>query len=308
MKMVETFKALGDQESPIILALGFFDGVHIGHQAVIRTARALAEQYRGEAWALTLEPHPLKLIAPAHAPEIITCKRHKLRLLEARQLDGCILLPFDETLRHMEPETFVESLCEQVPAIKHLVTGVNWTFGKDGRGDISMLAQLSAPRGIQTSIVAPVSWNDLPVSSTRIREAVSGGDLESAEAMLGRPFSLLGHVVHGRRIGHTLGFPTANIDPHNEVHPPAGIYAVHAIMDGTSYKAAAYIGTRPTFEDANERVVEVYMLDLPDIDLYGKEIEVFFKAKVREDRRFMSPEELSLQIQQDIATTRAILA
>jgi len=308
MKIVETFKALQVQKKPIILALGFFDGVHKGHQAVIEKARALAEQCGGEAWALTLEPHPLKLIDPDTAPEILTCKRHKLHLLEARQLDGCILLPFDKVLRNMEAETFLETLCTQVPLVQHMVTGMNWTFGRGALGDIELLNQLTPIYDIETTIVEPVEWQGKPVSSTRIRTVIRNGDLEAAEAMLGHPFSMLGDVIHGRRIGHKLGFPTANIDPQNEVHPPSGIYAVQAVMEGSRHDAAAYIGTRPTFEDAKEWVVEVYMIDLPDIDLYGKEVEIFFKAKVREDQRFKTPDALKLQIAEDIRKTRDILS
>jgi riboflavin kinase/FMN adenylyltransferase len=248
----------------------------------------------------------LKLIKPEAAPEILTCKRHKLRLLEHQRLEGCILLPFDDMLRNMEAHSFINNICSSLPQLCHIVTGSNWTFGRGAKGNTDLLEKLTEKYSIGTTIVPPVEWRDAPISSTRIRQAVRNGDLETAEAMLGHPFSMLGDVIHGRRIGHDLGYPTANIDPHNEVHPPSGVYAARCRLDKHYYDAAAYIGSRPTFEDHTEWVVEVYLLN-QHIDLYGREAEVFFLSKVREDRRFAGTGELQLQIQRDVEITQRIL-
>lgn len=308
MKVVHQFEELATVERPLVLAIGFFDGVHRGHQAVVARAVEEARRLNGEAWVLTFSPHPLKVIRPDSAPPMLTSTPHKLYLLKPLGIDGCILLPFTPELRDVSAEDFLERLRGSIPGLKHVVVGSNWSFGHERAGCPGLLEKTAAGYHVSVSTIPAVTHQGTPISSTRIRKAVTNGDLAKAAELLGRPFSIWGDVVEGRKIGRELGFPTANIDPHNEVHPPSGIYAVCAALGDTIYKGAAYVGSRPTFEsDASTFVVEVYLFDI-ELDLYGRELEVLFIERIRGDRTFPSPGELSVQIAEDIRKARAILA
>jgi riboflavin kinase/FMN adenylyltransferase len=303
MRTLRSLKELESIRAPIVFAAGVFDGVHKGHQAVIARARERATEAKAEAWVLTFDPHPIRVLKPEAAPALLTSTTHKLELLSQCRADGCALLPFTQEFAQVEPEPFIDQLRTAAPSLRELVVGENWTFGHRGRGDTKLLLELAAKRPLAVAIVPGVTWNGNVISSTRIREAVALGNLDDAMAMLGRPFSILGTVVHGKKLGRKLGFPTANLDPHNEVRPPAGIYAVRAAVDGRRLPAAAYVGTGPDTGD----VVEVHLLD-HTADLYGRDIEVFFHKKIRDDRRFTKQEDLKRQIARDIEQARDVLS
>ncbi len=307
MKIIRNLEGWEDPALPVVLAVGFFDGVHRGHQAVLEKARQLADEGGSQAWVLTFEPHPLKVIRPDKAPLLLTSLEHKQRLLERLGLDGCLVLDFNPGLRRTPPQDFLALLTRHLPALRHLVVGINWTFGAGRQGSAANLGQLARQYHIAATVVAPVLWRDAPISSSRLRKAVAGGRLREAERMLGRPFSAWGEVVHGREVGRTLGFPTANVDPHNEVLPPDGIYAVELLARGTVYPGVAYLGDRPTFADpAAGRLVETHLFDT-QIDLYGTRVEVFFHAFIRGDQRFDSAAALQEQIARDIQAARVRL-
>ncbi|MBN1269193.1 MAG: bifunctional riboflavin kinase/FAD synthetase [Kiritimatiellae bacterium] len=307
MKVVHEIRELDRVGRPIVLAIGFFDGVHRGHQAVIARTCDEARRLGGEAWVLTFDPHPLTVIRPDAAPLMLTSTPHKLRVLESLGVDGCLILRFTAELRSLEPGAFIEQLCGSAARLRHVVVGSNWTFGHNRSGSPEMLQSLAGKHGIASSVVPPVLLGGEPVSSTRVRQAIRQAHLPEAAEMLGRPFSVWGRVVHGDRIGHELGFPTANIDPHNEVHLPNGVYAVRAGLGEIQLAAAAYIGNRPTFQVPSRNwVVEVYLLD-KHLDLYGQDVEVFFIQRIRPDRRFDTPDELKAQIARDVEETRQIL-
>lgn len=297
MKIVQRLEDLADRTKPAIVAVGSFDGVHRGHQEVIRRARVLGAETGGAAWVLTFDPHPMKVLRPRQAPRLLTSTAHKLALLRALQVDGCLLLPFTVATAGLKPENFLEGLRARWPDLRGFVVGSNWTFGHRGRGNAALLRRWAAGVSLDVTVVEPVIWNGEPVSSTRIRRAVEQGRLEEAAAMLGRPFSILGTVVTGRGVGAELGFPTANLDPHNEVRPPSGIYAAEVIIDGQSRIGAAFLG-----EPAAE-IVEVYLLDFQG-DLYGRELEVFFRKRLRDVRQFPSKEDLRAQIARDVEQVR----
>lgn len=308
LKVVRHLDALRSETGPVVLAIGFFDGVHLGHRAVIAAARARAGALPAKLWILTFEPHPRKVIAPETAPALLTATRHKLHIFEQLKVDGCILMPFAPAFRHLTAKDFLDMLSASIPALKHIVVGSNWTFGHRGRGTADSLKQWAQEHGIGASSVEPVTFGDGPVSSTRIRKAVLNGDLDSAAAMLGQTFSIWGTVIKGRGVGRTLGFPTANIQPHNEVFPPAGIYAVSAEIGSEVYHGAGYIGHRPTFDHAgSEWTLEVFFFDLKH-DIYDREIIVGFVRKIRDDRKFNSPAELAAQIQEDVRRAKEILS
>jgi riboflavin kinase/FMN adenylyltransferase len=187
-----------------------------------------------------------------------------------------------------------------------MVVGENWTFGRRARGNAALLRALAAQHGFDVAVMAGVEWGGLPISSTRIRQAVATGDLAAAQAMLGRPFSMYGTVVHGAKIGRALGYPTANVDPHNEVRPPPGIYACWTRVDQSTYPSAAFLAASPDPRKGPPDVVEVHLLDVT-LDLYDRDIDVCFVKKLRDDVRYDSIDELKAQIARDIQETRAVL-
>lgn len=297
---------------PLVLAVGFLDGVHLGHQRVIRTAVEQARAAGGRAWVLTFDPHPLKVLRPDSAPPLITPTRQKLRWLGNLGVEGCILLPFTTDLARVEPEDFIAGLRRDLPGLTGIVVGSNWTFGHRGRGNATLLGELAALHGFRATVVEPVLLDGRPVSSTRIRQAVQQGDCANAAAMLGRPFSLSGPVTGGRRVGRELGFPTANLDLTGELHPPPGVYAAGATPDpraddadprAWTHEGAAYIGRRPTFGSGHAEVLEVHVFDF-DGDLYGRDLEVFFLERLRGDQTFADATALKAQIAADIARAR----
>ncbi|MBU4200353.1 MAG: bifunctional riboflavin kinase/FAD synthetase [Verrucomicrobia bacterium] len=305
MKTLHSLNDLQATRRPILLAVGFFDGVHRGHQNLIRRAVRASRQGLGETWIMTFDPHPRKVLSPASAPALLTSTSHKLRILESLGATGCVVAPFTTAYAHLEPETFIASLASSVPTLSRIFIGQNWTFGRHRRGNAALLKILAGNYGFQVVTIPPVCWRGQPVSSTRIRGAVACGRLSDAARMLGRPFSILGTVIPGRQIGRTLGIPTANLDPHNEVHPPSGVYAVMAMINGKHYLGVANLGTQPTIGRRRPKtpILELHVLDLRR-NLYGKNIEILFLKRLRAERKFASREALRAQILRDIDCSR----
>ena len=309
MKVVTDPSLLQSVRGPIVLAAGFFDGVHRGHARVVNRTRARATALGGEAWVLSFDIHPLKLLQPETAPRMLTSTGHKLLLFERFGMDGCILLPFTRTLAGIDAEAFVEWLTGSMPALRELYVGRDWRFGRGGGGDVSLLRALGRRHGFRVRGAEPVMRGGQPVSSTRIREEIERGALASAHAMLGRPFSVLGTVMPGRQVGRQLGFPTANLEPHNEILPPCGVYAVHAWVDGCLLDGVANYGTRPTFKtrDGGRPLLEIHLLDFNG-NVYGRQIEIFFIKHLRPEATFGSVEQLMRQMAIDVLNTRHALA
>lgn len=300
MLVYKSLPQLSRIRRPLVLAAGAFDGVHRGHVSVIRQALTAAKAMGGEAWVLTFEPHPLRVLKPDQAPARLTSRDHRLKLLHAAGVDGCLVLPFTRQLAAVEPEDFVARLLSSAPSLKSLVVGENWTFGRRARGDVKLLRKLVKAHRIDVKVAAPLLWRKAPISSTRIRDAVAAGKLAAAASMLGRPFSIRGDVVHGKKLGRKLGYPTANVDPHNEVRPPEGIYAAYATVRDRKYPAAVYLNNRSL-------IVEAYLLD-QKMDLYGQEIELSFVKKVGVEKPFKTLAGLKKKIAADIAAVRLALA
>ena len=307
MKIFSNLKDLQHKRRPILLAAGFFDGVHRGHRDVIRRALAASRRGLGQVWVMTFDPHPRKVLAPESAPALLTSTCHKLRLLGTLGVSGCVVVPFTPSTAHQEPETFIAALKDAVPAISRLYIGLNWNFGRNGRGDAALLNKLAPHHGFRIVAIPPVCWRGTPISSTRIRRAVAVGRLADAASMLGRPFSVLGAVLHGRKIGRTMGIPTANLDFRNEVCPPQGVYAVTALIRRRRRAGVANLGVRPTFPGQGRRapVLELHLFDTSR-DLYGEIVEVFFLKRLRGERKFATPTALRAQIARDIGRTREI--
>lgn len=302
MKIISNPSLLKHESTPICMAAGFFDGVHLGHRRVLDLAAKHARRIRGEAWALTFDAHPRKILTPGGSPEILTSLPHKLRLLQQAGMDGCLLLRFNRRLSRLHPVTFLDRLFNSAPSLREMAVGHDWKFGAGGGGDAVLLKRLAKKRGIRVDVTRHARKGRLPISSTRIRESVRRGRLDDAAAMLGRPFSILGTVIRGRRVGRAIGFPTANLDPHNEVRPPDGVYAAEVdVGGGRLLPAAVNIGTRPTFARRGRKQIEIHIPDFNG-NLYGRDIEVFFIRKIRNERRFDSPSALARRIAADIAS------
>ncbi len=307
MKIIHSLEDFSDSTTPVILAAGCFDGLHIGHTAVIKVAIERARAIGGEAWVFTFDPHPAKVLSPDHAPPLIFTTSQQSRHLQEMGVDGCILQPFTLEFMKQEPEAFFDHLCDSIPELAGISVGEDWSFGRNRSGNAELLTRLCAERNIYFSAHPPICWDDKRVSSTRIREAIRLGRMADATAMLGRPVSSIGKVVHGKKIGRGLGYPTANIDPENDMLPPRGIYASRLRVGHHFYDAAAYIGHRETFHQNEPQVLEVYLLDEQGIDLYDQQVEVNYIQFIRSDQVFEDADALKQQIADDIEAIRAVL-
>lgn len=312
MRIRRTLAAREGAVRPVILAAGFFDGIHRGHQRVLAEAVAAARRAGGEAWVLTFDVHPLEVLRPDSAPRLLMCNRHKLLWLERCGIDACLLLPFRRRTAGLEPEEFVARLHAALPTLRAILVGRHWRFGRGGRGNPRLLSRLGRERGFEVRVMRHSVQEGVAVSSTRVRSAVQAGDLPRAREMLGRPFSVLGTVKRGRSVGRTLGYPTANLALCNEALPPRGVYAVRALITrgrpgADLLDGVLNFGLRPTFAGtATEPVPELHLFDV-NLDLYGCEIEVFFVERLRPERRFASAEDLRRQIAADVGKARRIL-
>jgi len=228
-----------------------------------------------------------------------------MRKLEELGVHGVIEIPFDETYAHIEPEAFLSNLWKKMPTLSGIVCGTDWSFGYRAAGKFQTLEKLCAEHGISATAIPPVLYDGEKISSTHIRQAIAEGNIPLAEKLLGRPFCIFGTVVHGENIGRELGYPTANVEPENELIPADGIYAARTRLNGQEIDSAVFIGKRKTFE-GKHRVIESYLLDF-DGDLYGQAIEVHLVKKTRDVTPFPSKEALIEQIGKDVAQIREIL-
>lgn len=294
---------LSSLPGPIAIAAGVFDGVHLGHRAVIAQALAFAEANGGTAVVLTFDPHPASILRPDAAPALLTSTRHKLRILAAMGVDNTLVVPFTKDFAATAPATFIEQLAAACK-LRQICVGHDWAFGKGRAGNLALLTELGAKLGFSACGIPSVSVDGNPVSSTAIRAAVGAGELAVAERLLGRPFSIFGTVIAGNKLGRTIGFPTANIRPESEQLPPNGVYAVSVSLDNRTIRGVANIGLRPTVESAaKERLLEVHLFDFSG-DIYGRDLEVQFHRFIRPEQKFSGIEALKLQIAADAAEAR----
>ncbi len=288
----------------IVMALGTFDGVHVGHQSIIRQAIALAASIHGISVVFTFSNHPLSVIAPDKAPLQIGDTISKENILAELGVDILVNIPFTRKFAKVLPDQFLTTLQENF-APSYIVVGPNFSFGYRGKGNPRMLLREGPSYGFKAEIASAVQWNGHTVSSTRIRELLMKGDLDLANEFLGRPFSFGGRVVHGDRRGRLLGFPTANLAiADDRAMLPNGVYAVWATLQGKRYEGIANIGTNPTFEGCNRRL-EVHILDFSG-DIYDAALQVQFLKKIRDEQKFPSAEHLVHQLHEDKAAARTL--
>jgi riboflavin kinase/FMN adenylyltransferase len=293
-------------EGPSSVTIGFFDGVHRGHQAVIRRAVEEATRRDLRPVAVTFDRHPLETLSPGKTPRLLTSLRRKAGLIEALGVETLLVLEFTDALSRWPPEAFVERVLVGGLSARHVVVGTNFTFGHRAAGNIGTLTELGSVHGFTPEAVATFKVDGHPVSSTSIREALAEGELSWPERALGRRYAVEGTVVPGAGRGKGLGFPTANMrTPDGILLPGRGVYAGRAALGDRSWVAAVNVGINPTF-GVEPLHVEAHLLDF-DADVTGRVMEVEFWERLRDEVRFEAPEDLARQIKEDVERTRAVV-
>lgn len=295
-----------------VVAIGTFDGVHLGHQHIVRRAIEIARGRRVPAMALTFEPQPTAVLRPELRPVVLTRLARKAQLIEALGVDELLVVPFTPGFSRLRAERFAELICLAPVDAEGIVVGRNFRFGHGGTGTADWLQEFGRSRGVRVEVPEIVSSPDeKPISSTRIRRLVMTGQVEAAEPLLGRRHSVEGVVVPGERRGRTLGFPTANLEiPADSAVPARGVYAASAVLLSGRVPAAVNIGMSPTFTSADVGAalrLEAFLIDHEADDLYGQPMRIEFAARLRDERRFPSADALVEQIAEDVARTRRLV-
>lgn len=292
--------------SPVV-ALGNFDGVHLGHRAIVRRTLDRAVALDADPVVFTFRPHPVAVLAPERAPVMITSLAQRLRRLREAGVAGVVVQRFTRAFSALEPREFVESILVDRLGAKAVVVGYNVTFGKDRAGTPAVLRALGAELGLGVDVVDPFELGERKVSSSQVRKAIAAGQVDVAGELLGRPHEVCGRVREGDRRGATIGFPTANVLPRGGMLPPDGVYAVRVVLDDDSvHGGVANLGTNPTFGGVGRRL-EAHLFDFDD-DLYDRVIRIRFVRRLRGEVKFDSVDSLVEQIDADAQLARAILA
>lgn len=302
MRIVRGLPPVPPEAPASAVALGVFDGVHLGHRAILGLAVSRAAAANMRSIACTFDPHPMEVLQPGRAPLPITTLDERLALIEGCGLDVSVVLPFTHALAGMEPEAFVNDVLVTRLGARDVVVGFNHRFGRGARGDAALLRSLGERLGFRTHVAEPLMVDGVAVSSTEIRAALQRGDLAVAARLLGRAYTLSGTIGHGAGRGRTLGFPTANLVPARPALVAAGVYACTAEVAGRKERAVVNVGVRPTFGETT-LAVEAYLLDFAG-DLYGQTMTLTFVSRIREERRFPSVDVLKAQIEADAAEAR----
>ena len=302
MKLYYGLQDLPASFSAGAVAIGNFDGVHRGHAQIVRCLRTRAAQCQGPAVVFTFEPHPVRLLRPEAAPPPLTWVDRKVELLATLDVDIVIAYPTDQALLSLGPDEYFDQIvCQQLRA-RAVVEGPNFHFGKNRVGDINLLAALCRERGLALDVVEPLLLDDDFISSSRVREAISRGQIDVANAMLTQPYRIRGMVTHGAGRGATLGFPTANVSAVDTLLPGVGVYAGGARVKDRVWPAAIHIGSNPTFGEDRVKL-EVHLIGFVGL-LYGEPLEVDFLTRLRDIHPFNSPQQLKQQLGLDVESAR----
>ena len=304
MHVLRAIPDLAELPGPLFLAIGVFDGVHLGHQAVISTSARHAREAGGTPVVVTFDPHPAKVLRPQEAPRLLTATQHKIALIRDLGVAHLLVVTFDREFANTPPEEFVHQLVAHSKPLQEICVGHEWSFGKNRAGNLALLQQLGAQHHFNVVGIKPVVVEGTVVSSTAIRHAVETGALARAAEMLGREYTILGTVERGAQLGRKLGFPTANLNAHSEQFPPNGVYAAEATVSGASFRGVANLGTRPTVSgEKSQRLLELHLFDLKE-DIYGAEVEVKFVGYLRAEQKFENVDALAAQIARDVEQAR----
>jgi riboflavin kinase/FMN adenylyltransferase len=307
MRILRSIEELSSLKGPLFLAVGTFDGLHLGHQSLIHRAMNEARAAGGTAVVMTFDRHPASIIRPERVPKLLTTNETKISLLLGMNVPALLLLDFTPKLSGIMAEDFIDSLISASKQLSMICVGSEWSFGKGGEGNVSMLQQLGEKSGFSVTRIDPVEAGGQVISSTRIRNAIAEGDFAQATLCLGRPWRLTGQVVTGAGLGATIGFPTANLAVQGMQLPPDGVYAVRIEYDGQSLSGVCNIGIRPTVDSNANRSVEVHLFDV-SADFVGKELSLEFVKFLRKEQKFPGLAELQAQISRDCDEARSVLA
>ena len=304
MRVLRTASELQPAGRKVCLAIGFFDGVHLGHQQIIRQTVADARQHNAVSVVVTFDRHPNTIVAPQRAPALIYPLSQKLRVIGSLGADSLLLIHFDREFSQQPGEAFIRGLARDLGQLQSLCVGSAFTFGHKRTGNVALLRTLGTELKFTVHGLAAVSLDGKIVSSTRIRETIRAGELDAATQMLGRSYSVVGPVIAGDQLGRQIGFPTANLDVTGLVLPPHGVYAAHARFRGETQPAVVNLGLRPTLNNPQPQLrVEAHLLDFNGY-LYGEEMELVFLEKLRDEQKFASLAALQEQIARDVAAAR----
>ena len=285
-------------QRPTVLTLGVFDGLHLGHQRIMQTVAERAKAVGAQATAITFDPHPRAVLHPESAPPLLQTLDQRLANFEVLGIEQAIVIPFDKEFASNPAEEFLRSVVHERLQAKEVYLGKGFAFGKGRGGNIELLRKLSAELGFVADEVPEIVLRGQRISSSAIRKLLSEGRVNLARRMLGRPYGIEGVIVRGNRRGHTIGFPTANLHPHNRVIPKFGVYATATLVEGTWRRSITNVGVRPTFGQDLEPSIESYIFDF-DGDLYGDVLRVRFLHRIRDERKFNGIDELKTQISRD---------
>ncbi len=290
-------------QKPTVLTLGVFDGLHLGHQRIMQTVVERANAAGAVATAITFDPHPRAVLHPASAPPLLQTLDQRLANFEVLGIEQAIVIPFTSEFAAQPAERFLSEMIHDRLHAKEVYLGRGFAFGKDRGGNIDLLRKKSAELGFVADEVEEVQIRGQRISSSTIRQLLAEGRVNLARRMLGRPYGVEGVIIRGNRRGHTIGFPTANLKPHNRVIPRFGVYATATLIEGTWRKSITNIGVRPTFENDADPSIETYIFDF-DGELYGDVLRVRFLHRIRDERKFSGIDELKAQIERDTRRAR----
>lgn len=308
MQLVSQPQEFKNSKRKVCVAIGVFDGVHLGHQEVIRKTCQDAARLDAHSLVVTFDRHPSAVVAPDRVPLMIQTPTQRLRALELTGVEAVWMIPFDRHYSQKTGEVFVRELVREFPVLSSLSVGNDFIFGHRRSGNLALLHQMGGEMGFQVNALPAVVLDGETVSSTRIRQAITAGKLELVAGMIGRPWLLAGKVDRGAQLGRKLGFPTANLVTAGMVLPPSGVYALEAIVEGGRWRGVMNLGSRPTVSEETPIMrAEVHLLDF-DGDLYGRELEVRVSVKLRDEQKFVSVDLLKEQIGRDIIQARNVLA
>ena len=302
MKIYENLLAKTLDAKNLVLTIGSFDGIHLGHRRILDKVVETARADGGTPAVLTMRPHPREFFSPQNAPNLLTTEARKFAILESANIEAVCVLDFNAAVAAISAPEFVRTIIHETCHAKAVVVGHDCRFGRGAEGDITLLKRLGPEYGFTTEEVPPLIIDGERVSSTLIRERVLQGDLQGVERLLGRKYSIVGEVVTGRGLGQKFGFPTANVQPHHSAIPAQGVYIAEARVAGETFPAAVNIGIAPTIRQ-EDLTIEAHLLDF-DGDLRGKEIDVIFHDRIRPEKKFGSVDELIAQIGRDVNTVR----
>jgi riboflavin kinase/FMN adenylyltransferase len=304
---MEIIKGIENLKRPFVtpvVTLGNFDGVHLGHQIIFKRVKEEALKLHGEGIVITFEPHPLKVLASDKFLPLLTPFRKKMMLIEKSGIDVVFCIEFSWAFSEIPPLEFIKNILVEKIKVKKIIIGYNYHFGKGQKGDAQTLKEAGKIFNFEVEVVKPLKVEHTIVSSSKIRALIHKGEVEEASKLLGRNYPIIGKVVEGAKRGHTLGFPTANLEISDELYPKVGVYAVEVVWHQQHFKGLANVGFNPTFSSGQTEPegcfsLEVHILNFHQ-EIYGEEIQIDFKKRIRDEVRFHSPSDLIRQIQKDI--------